>query len=416
MFKTFLKWINIFYKLASDKNLEPMKKILPVLLAAFILSSCGSTTKQMQRGNYDQVIFKTTKKLMRKPNIKDAEAMDRAFKLANERDLERVSFLEREDNPDYYDELFARYASLKERQSKVRTVTPITIDGKTFNYEYIDYDAKIVDSKNKAAEEFYRNGKQLMTNALSKADFREAYYALLRANEYGGHKFPDIDVMIHDARLAGISRVIVVPENLDPRIGIPQIDLDYLIAMDTRTLEGSEWIEYHFKHVGGNANYDYEMFVRVLSIEISDNIEKESKQDYKRKSTTKFDYALDAGGNVMKDTAGNDIKIYKDVMATMVKKEKLKTCTIRGEVELISIAGEPRGSIAKVPFSSDSKFENVSYDLIGDPEAVEVGTMNLTKNEELAFPTETELVKMAIETAKPKVNGIVLETGKRYIK
>jgi hypothetical protein len=237
----------------------------------------------------------------------------------------------------------------------------------------------------------------------------------MRANEYGGHKFPDIDVMIHEARMNGISRVIVVPENRDPHIGIPQIDLEYLISMDTRAVEGSEWVEFHFKHVGGNTTYDYEMFVRILSIQVSDNIEKESKQDYTRKSTTKFDYALDAGGNVMKDTAGNDIKIYKDVSATMVKKEKLKDCVIRGEVEVISIAGEPKGSVAKVPFSADSKFENVSYDLIGDPEAVETGTRDLTKNEALPFPTETVLVKQAIENAKPVVQGIILDTGRRYV-
>jgi hypothetical protein len=369
----------------------------------------------MQRGNYDQVIQKSAKKLMRKPSAKYAEAMDRAYKLANERDLERVSFLEKEDNPDYYDELFARYASLKGRQSKVRTVTPLTVDGKTYSYEYVDYDAKIVESKNKAAEEFYQNGKKLMNNALSKQDFREAYYQLRRADEYGGHNFPNIELMIHDARMAGISRVIVVPLNTDPNIGIPQIDLDFLVAMDARALEKSEWIEYHFAHAGPNNDYDYEMFVRVLSINISDNIEKSSKQDYKAKSTTKFDYALDGGGNVMKDTAGNDIKIYKDVMATMVKKEKLKDCAIRGEVEIISLTGQPVGSLAKVPFSASSQFKNVSYDLIGDPEAVEPGTLKLTEVEEEQFPTETALVKQAVENAKPIVQGIILDTCRRYI-
>jgi hypothetical protein len=392
-----------------------MKKILPLILSAILLSSCGSVTKQLQRGNYDQVIQKSAKKLMRKPSAKYAEAMDRAYKLANERDLERVAFLEKEDNPDYYDELFARYASLKERQAKVRTVTPITVDGKTYNYEYIDYDAKIVESKTKAAEEFYQNGKKLMNNALSKQDFREAYYQLRRADEYGGHNFPNIELMIHDARMAGISRVIVVPENRDPNIGIPQIDLDFLVAMDARALEKSEWIEYHFAHAGPNNDYDYEMFVRVLSINVSDNIEKSSKQDYTRKSTTKFDYALDAAGNVMKDTAGNDIKIYKDVTATLVKKEKQKDCTIRGEVEIISLTGEPVGSLAKVPYNASSQFKNVSYDLIGDPEAVEPGTRKLTEVEEQPFPTETVLVKQAVENAKPIVQGIILETGRRYI-
>ncbi len=393
-----------------------MRRLLPILFAAVIMSSCASTTKNLQRGNYDKVIFKTTKKLMRKPNTKDAEAMDKAYKLANERDLERVAYLEREDNPNYYDELFARYASLKDRQSRVRTVTPITVNGKTYSYEYIDYDAKIVESKNKAAEEFYNTGKRLMTNALSKADFREAYVQLVRANEYGGHKFPDIDILIHDARLAGISRVIVVPENRDPNIGIPEIDMEYLISLDTRALEGSEWTEYHLNHAGGEANYDYEMFVRVLAINVSDNIEKESKQDYTGKSKTEFNYALDANGNVMKDTAGNDIKIYKDVYGTIIKKEKEKACTIRGEVEIISIMGDPRGSLAKVPFSAESKFTNVSYKLIGSQEAIPAGTLNLLKNEEEAFPTETILVKQCIENAKPSVQSIMLDTGKRYIK
>ncbi len=392
-----------------------MKRIIPLFLSAILLSSCASTTKNLQRGNYDKVIHKTTKRLIRKPNSKDAEAMDRAYKLANERDLERVAFLEKENNPRYFDELFARYASLKERQSKVRTVTPLTVDGKTYNYENVDYDAKIIASKSKAAEEFYSTGKRLMTNALSKLDFREAYNQLVRANEYGGHNFPDIDLLIHDARMNGISRVIVVPENRDPNIGIPQIDLEHLIAFDTRTLEGNQWIEYHFKHVDRNIQYDYEMFVRVLSINVSDNIEKESKQDYKRKSTKEFDYALDNAGNVMKDTAGNDIKIYKDVMATLVKKEKLKSCEIRGEVEIISIAGEPRGSLAKVPFTSGSRFENVSYDLIGNPEAVEAGTRDLLKNESLPFPSETELVKQSVENARPVVQNIVLDIGRRYV-
>ncbi|MDA3821471.1 MAG: hypothetical protein PF450_02505 [Bacteroidales bacterium] len=393
-----------------------MKKIIPVILAVLILSSCASITKHMQRGNYDKVIFKTTKKLIRKPNAKDAQALDRAYKLAKERDLERITFLEREDNPDYYDELFARYATLKERQAKVRTVMPLTVDGRTYNYEYIDYDAKIVASKNKAAEEFYRNGKQLITNAFSKLDFREANHQLLRANEYGGHNFPDIDELIHESRMMGISRVIVVPENRDPNIGIPQIDLEYLISFDTRNLEANQWTEYHFKHVGGNVNYDYEMFVRVLSINVSDNIEKESKEEFKKKSTTEFDYALDVAGNVMKDTSGNDIKIYKDVFATIIKREKIKTAIIRGEVEIISIMGEPKGSLAKIPFTGEDKFENISYDLIGNPQAVPPPLITQAKNDPLPFPTETILVKGCIENAKPAVQSIVLDTGNRYIK
>ena len=88
--------------------------------------------------------------------------MDRAYRLANERDLERIKVPEdAENNPDNYDEIFNRYNMLKERQRKVRTVTPLTVDGKTYSYEYVDYDAEMIAAKRKAAEFFYNNGRGL---------------------------------------------------------------------------------------------------------------------------------------------------------------------------------------------------------------------------------------------------------------
>jgi len=84
-------------------------------------------------------------------------------------------------------------------------------------------------------------------------------------------------------------------------------------------------------------------------------------------------------------------------------------------VEILSIAGEPRGSVAKVPFAAAHKFENVSYDLIGNPEAVDADTRKLTGNEAEPFPTEAVMVKQCIENARPRVQDIILDSGNRYI-
>ena len=139
-----------------------MKRILTIVLTAIILTSCGSTTKKLQQGNYDAVIDKTVKRLIRKPNAEDAAEMDRAYRLANERDQERIRFLVAENNPDNYDEVFHRYNMLKERQRKVRTVTPLEIDGKTYSYDYVDYNAEMIAAKKKAAEYFYANGNAVI--------------------------------------------------------------------------------------------------------------------------------------------------------------------------------------------------------------------------------------------------------------
>ena len=59
-----------------------MRNIASLLLVALILSSCGSTAKKLQQGNYDAVIDKSVKKLLRKADAEDAAEMDRAYRLA----------------------------------------------------------------------------------------------------------------------------------------------------------------------------------------------------------------------------------------------------------------------------------------------------------------------------------------------
>ena len=48
-----------------------------------------------------------------------------------------------------------------------------------------------------------------------------------------------------------------------------------------------------------------------------------------------FEYVLDAKGNVMKDTSGNDIKIkkYKEIQCTVIESHQQKDCNITGEIE-----------------------------------------------------------------------------------
>ncbi|MEJ2596115.1 MAG: hypothetical protein P8100_13555, partial [bacterium] len=302
-----------------------MQRFVSIFIVTLLLTGCGSTTKNLQRGNYDAVIDKTTKKLIKKPDAADAAEMDRAFKLANERDLERIRFLVRENNPDNYDEIFNRYNMLKERQRKVRTVTPLTVDGKTYNYEYVDYDREMIEAKQKAADYFYNNGKGLLENALEKEDYRDAYYQLLKASEYSGGQFPDIDEMIHDAHMKGISRVIVEVVNLAPTKLPPQVEED-LISFDTRGL-GNEWVEYHFKHLDDNIMYDYAVMVKLNSIMVSPDETKDTDEVFNKRISDGFEYVLDANGNVMKDTAGNDIKLqkFKDISCTLISTRQFKS-------------------------------------------------------------------------------------------
>ena len=390
-----------------------MQKIFTLFIVALLLSGCGSTTKKLQQGNYDAVIDKTVKKLIRKPDVKDAAEMDRAYAMANERDYERIKFLKMENNPDNYDEIFSRYNMLKERQRKVRTVTPLTVGGKSFSYEYVDYDAEMVAAKRKAADFFYNNGKGLLENALQKEDYRSAYYQLMKASEYSGGQYDQIDELIYDARFKGISRVIVEVANQAP-LQLPRQVEDDLISFDTRGLD-NEWTEYHFKHLDEEATYDYMVVVKLLSIMVSPDGVKDVDEVFNKRISDGFEYVLDANGNVMKDTAGNDIRLqkFKDITCTLVESQQTKSVEIRGEVEIMSM--NPERLMQKEPFGASNLFEHSSARAIGDIGALSEEALTKSKQEKIPFPTDVEMVMTCTETIKPAIRNAIY-ANRQYIK
>jgi len=382
-----------------------MRTIIILFIASLLFAGCGSTTKNLQQGNYDAVIDKTVKKLIKKPNAEDAAEMDRAYRLANERDYERIKYLKTENNPDNYDEIFSRYNMLTERQRKVRTVTPLTVSGNTYSYDYVDYDSEMIASKRKAADYFYNNGKGLLENALQKEDYRDAYYQLSKASEYSGGQFENIDELIYEARMKGISRVIVEVNNQSPLQLPAQVEED-LISFDTRGL-GNEWVEYHFKHVDDNINYDYAALVKLTSIMVSPDEAKDVDEVYTKKVSDGFEYVLDANGNVMKDTAGNDIKLqkFKEITCTLIETQQFKTVEIKGEVEIMSL--NPERLIQQEPFGASNQFEHFSARSIGDEGALTEEALLKTQQEKIPFPTDVDMVLMCTETIKPAIRNVI---------
>ncbi len=383
-----------------------MKKFYVFSLMILILASCGSVNKKMQRGDYDGVITKSVKKLIKNPNNTEyAEALDRAYRLANERDLERIKFLKMENNDANYDEVFRRYESLKYRQAKVRPVLPLNINGRTVNYEYIDYDAESVSAKKKAAQHYYDNGQKLLQNG-DKESYRQAYYELIRAQEYSGDSFPGLNEMIIDAKRNGMSRAIVGVTHSD-RIMIAPEFRDELLTFNTQGLN-SEWVEYHFRHLDENAQYDYEIIINILDILVSPEEVKTEDKIYKKEIEDGFNYALDSRGNVMKDTAGNDIKIpkYKTIQATLIETYQRKALTIRGQVEITRLTPD-RQLLVKEPVGAENVFENVSARAVGDEGALDGPARAALENEYVPFPPDGVMILNTSETLKPAIRDAI---------
>jgi hypothetical protein len=186
-----------------------------------------------------------------------------------------------------------------------------------------------------------------------------------------------------------------------------------LISFDTRGL-GSEWVEYHFKHVDEDAEYDYAVLVKLLSIMVSPDGTKDTDQIFNKRISDGFEYVLDANGNVMKDTAGNDIKLqkFKDITCTLIETQQFKSVEIRGEVEIVGM--EPERLIQKEPFGASNNFEHSSARYAGDPAALTEEALKKTQQEKIPFPTDVEMVMMCTETIKPAIRNAIY-ANRQYI-
>lgn len=385
-------------------------RLLIAMLA--LVPACSSPTKMLQQGNYDTLIEKSVKSLIKNPNSEDDAAnLERAYQLANERDLDRVKYLKMESNPNTWDEMLSLYASLKNRQASVRRVLPLHVGGRTVDFPFVDYDAEIIAAKRKAAEYYNAHGRKLMEEK-NKESYRQAYYELRKAQEYAGGSYADLNGLIEKSHDLGMSRVLVGVVN-KTILNLPAEFTDGLVAVNASELN-SEWVVYDTRKLDRNAVYDYYVDIILQTINVSPDLVQEKDAIEKKTVENGFEYVLDAKGNVMKDTAGNDIKVkkYKEIQCTVIETHQQKDCQINGEIEFLS--DNPQTLLKKQPIAAGTHFEHISARAVGDINALSPEKKQFVEQKPLPFPEDlrmiidcTEALKNAIREAVQANRGLL---------
>lgn len=389
-----------------------MKKIVPfIFVISLLLSGCGSSKKQLEKGNYDAAIEKAVKQLRKDPkDEKQIAVLTQSYKVANDQDLERIRFLKMENRPGNWDEIYLNYNALNNRQSLVRTVTPLYPKGQSVDFAYVDYVPEMVNAKRKAADFYYAHGNELMKNNI-KESYRQAYAEFRRAKDYVGD-YEGIDNKIQESRYLGMSRVFVSLQN-SSIIKFPKEFEQDLLALDLPNLN-SEWVEYHTQNLNSNTEYDYFVNVNVKNIAVSPDQTVPRDQVIKRDVEDGFTYVLDKKGNVMRDSLGYDIKEkkYKTLQCALVETTQTKACRIDGDVEVIQI--QPNKVLKKDPIGAQSTFENVSSRALGDLSALNEQQLARTKSSIVPFPSDIEMVLRCSESLKQAIRG-AMQNNRRFI-
>ena len=389
-----------------------MKRVIPfIFVLAIIMSGCGSSKKQLEKGNYDAAIEKSVKQLRKdRSDKKQIAVLESAYKVANEQNNDRVRFLKMEGKPNNWDEIYLVYKRLSDRQSLVRTVTPLNDDGRSVEFPYVDYMQDMVTAKRKAADFYYAHGIELMKSNI-KESYRQAYYEFVRAKDYVGD-YEGIDNKIIEAKSKGMSRVFVSVQNKSI-LKFPKEFEDDLLALDLPNLN-SEWVEYHTQNLNDNTEYDYFVNVNIKNIAVSPDQSTPRDSVIKKEIEDGYSYVLDKKGNVMKDTLGNDIKQkkYKTVQCAIVETIQRKSCRIDGDIEVIQM--NPNKTLKKDPIGAQSNFENISSRALGDLQALNQQQIERTKTQIVPFPTDIEMVVRCSESLKQAIRG-AMQNNKRFI-
>lgn len=389
-----------------------MRRIISVLsIILLILSGCGSSKKQLEKGNYEAALDKAVRQLRKDPrDTKQIAILDRSYKTLNEQDNERIRFLKMEERPANWDEIYLISKRMSDRQAYVRTVTPLEFNGRTLEYPYVDYMPEMVAAKKKSADYYFAHGNELMKNKI-KESYRQAFYEFVRAKEYVGN-YEGIDTKIEDAKYLGMSRVLITLDNRS----IIKFDRDFeddLLALDLPRLN-SEWVEYHTRDLDKNINYDYYVNVVIKNIAVSPDQTMQKDTVVKKEVEDGFNYQLDKKGNVMKDSLGNDIKTkkYKTLQCALIETIQSKVCQISGDVEVVQT--NPEKILKKDPLGAESGFEHVSARALGDIQALSPAQIEKTKVKPLPFPSDMEMVLRCSDALKQAINGAI-QSNKRFI-
>ena len=389
-----------------------MNKAIPLIfILTILMSGCGSSKKQLEKGNYDGAIEKSVKQLRKnKTDKKQIDILESAYKIANEQDNERVRFLKMEGKPNNWDEIYLLFKKMSDRQSLVRTVTPLYNVGRPVDFPYVDYIPEMVSAKRKAADFYYGHGIELMKSNIKESS-RQAYNEFVRAKDYVGD-YEGIDNKIMEARYKGTNRVFVSIQNKSI-LKFPKEFEDDLLVLDLPNLN-SDWVEYHTQNLGQNTEFDYFVNVNIKNVAVSPDLSSPRDSVIKKEIDDGFSYVYDKKGNVMKDSLGNDIKQkkYKTVQCALVETVQRKSCRIDGDIEVIQM--NPNRTLKKDPLGAQSNFENISSRALGDLQALSPQQLERTKSQIVPFPSDIEMVIRCSESLKQAIRG-AMQNNRRYI-
>ncbi len=205
-----------------------------------------------------------------------------------------------------------------------------------------------------------------------------------------------LDSLLSEAHYQGTDFVHVVIENRTEQV-IPKRLEQAILDFDTYKLDDF-WTEYHGVKQKGY-DYSFGIILEIRQILISPDRLYEKEFTREKRVADGWQYVLDANGNVLKDSLGNDVKEdkFKDLLATVVVSTQDKSVAVTGNILYRNL--QQGRNFQTHPIASEFVFEHVFANFEGDKEAltredrrlIRRAYVDFPSNEQMIFDTSTDL-------------------------
>lgn len=390
-----------------------MKKALLAVTAVVFLIACGGVKKTQEAintGNYNQAINSALKNLADNKSKKGHQVyivmLEEAFEKNAARELQNISFLEKDGNPANLEAIYKGYSYLRNVQQRIRPLLPLYImeENRDAQFKFANYDKAILDSKGELSNYLYDNALSLLKNASNKQDYRNAYEDFRYLDEINPG-FGDTKEQMESAYQKGLDYVQVRMVN-DTDLIIPARLEEELLNFNTFGLDDL-WTQYHNNPMK-DIRYDYEMQVAFRDINISPEQVSEKQLIKEKQVKDGYKYLEDENGRLVRDSLGNEIKVdnFKTVTCNFYQFTQQKSAQVTGMVRYIDL--QTKQQINTYPLSSEFLFQHMYANYSGDKRALDNTLVAMLNLGAVPFPSNEQMVYDAGEDLKLRLKDIVV--------
>ncbi len=371
-----------------------MKKHLLILVSfvVFGMYACNVAEKALSRGDYDTAMMKAAKKLTKdKQNGHYASILNQAYMKLYTEDINNINYYRKQGRPEDRIKVLDAMTAIRSRFNSINYLLPLG----GFDFPTIS-DEDYIAAKNDAAEYLLARAAQLL-NTNNKQDARAAHQLLQRLKSIYPN-FKNATQLEQQALYQGSNYVLFKMQAPDNVI-MPSDFQQRLLAFNVQELNNN-WM-YFTAAYDSTLRYDYNILVKLSHISLLP--EQLIINNYAENAQVEdgFDYVLDAKGNVMKDSLGNDIKRkrYRTITCLVSERRIHKEASVGGFVDIYDIRSKQL--MKSIPLNTIVVFDAITAVANGDLNALSARTRQLISTPPHPVPTDFAMLYDAAEKLKP---------------